>query len=221
MEIDIIYEDKDIILCRKPHGLATQTSRLGQQDMVSLLKNYRAKKKEDSFIGPVHRLDQPVEGIMVFAKTKKVAAHLSRQVANRTIGKHYYALVWADERLLDEGEIEDYLLTDKKQNVTSVVPQETEGAKRAGLHYRVLERRKDMALLDICLHTGRQHQIRVQFSSRGWPLVGDRKYGKENDSGERLALCSYGLEFIHPSTGEEVNKKLKWEEFPWIQGTFH
>ena len=119
------------------------------------------------------------------------------------------------------GELEYYLITDKKQNVTSVVPPETEGAKRAGLHYKVLERRKDMALLDICLHTGRQHQIRVQFSSRGWPLVGDHKYGKENDTGERLALCSYGLEFIHPSTGEEVNKKLKWEEFPWIQGTFH
>jgi 23S rRNA pseudouridine1911/1915/1917 synthase len=118
--LDIIYEDNDIILCRKPAGVATQTKRLGQQDMESLLKNYRAKKKEPPYIGVVHRLDQPVEGLMVFAKNQNAAASLSKQIQKKMIGKHYYA-VSAHAPAQKEGRLEDYLITDKKTNVTTVV----------------------------------------------------------------------------------------------------
>ena len=136
--IDIIYEDDDIILCRKPAGVATQTKRLGQQDMESLLKNYRAKKKEPPYIGVVHRLDQPVEGIMVFAKNQKAAAGLSKQIQQKIIGKHYYAISASspEEKC---GMLEDYLLTDKKANVTSVVEvRRPKDAKKAVLELSLI-----------------------------------------------------------------------------------
>ena len=206
--IEIIYEDRDILVCRKPAGLATQTKRLGQQDMESLLKNYRAKKGEQPYIGIVHRLDQPVEGIMVFAKNQQAAAHLSKQVQDRVIGKYYYALsVQEIDPYHTEGILEDYLVTDKKSNFTKVVdvdelrkqgkeiPKE---AKYAKLEWKQVKTSTYHTLFDIKLHTGRQHQIRVQMANVGCPLVGDSKYG---DAGEReqLALCSYKLEFEHPT----------------------
>lgn len=193
-EVEIIYEDQDIILCHKPAGIATQTKRLGQQDMESLLKNYRAKKGEPPYIGVVHRLDQPVEGIMVFAKNQKAAASLSKQVQDRMIGKYYYAV--SEKRPSEkEGVLENFLLTDKKSNITQVVES---GGKKAKLEYRVKDVKEDKTLFDIKLHTGRQHQIRVQMANAGCPLVGDSKYG-EAKSGEPLALCSYKLEFEHPT----------------------
>ena len=196
-ELEIIFEDQDILVCRKPAGVATQTKRLGQQDMESLLKNYRARKGEPPYIGVVHRLDQPVEGVMVFAKNQQAAAHLSKQVQDRVIGKHYYA-VSAGCSNENEGVLEDYLFTDKKTNFTQVVGEKTNGAKKAKLEYKVVETKDSKSLFDIKLHTGRQHQIRVQFANIGCPLIGDSKYG---DAGEReqLALCSYKLEFEHPT----------------------
>lgn len=196
-EPEIIFEDKDILVCRKPAGVATQTKRLGQQDMESLLKNYRAKKGEPPYIGIVHRLDQPVEGIMVFAKNQKAAAHLSKQVQDRVIGKYYYAISTKipSEK---EGVVENYLLTDKKVNVTKVVAVETKDAKAAKLEYRLLQSKEEKNLFDIKLYTGRQHQIRVQMANLGCSLVGDAKYGNGR-AGEQLALCSYKLEFEHPT----------------------
>jgi len=196
-EIDIIFEDQDILVCYKPAGVASQTKRLGQQDMESLLKNYRAKKGESPYIGVVHRLDQPVEGIMVFAKNQKAAANLSKQVQERMIGKYYYA-VSTHAPKEKEVTLEDYLLTDKKANVTQVVNSNCKDAKIAKLEYRVVESRDDKTLFDIKLHTGRQHQIRVQMANAGCPLVGDSKYGEMADK-EQLALCSYKLEFEHPT----------------------
>ena len=197
LNLEILFEDKDIIICRKPAGVATQTKRLGQQDMESLLKNYRAKKGEPPYIGIVHRLDQPVEGIMVFAKNQQAAAHLSKQIQDRVIGKHYYA-VSANAPKAGEGVLEDYLLTDKKSNYTQVVEVTTTGAKNAKLEYKVLETKENKTLFDIKLHTGRQHQIRVQMANEGCPLVGDSKYGEAGER-EQLALCSYKLEFEHPT----------------------
>lgn len=205
-ELEIIFEDRDILVCRKPAGVATQTKRLGQQDMESLLKNYRAKKGEPSYIGIVHRLDQPVEGLMIFAKNQQAAAHLSKQVQDRVIGKYYYAisLNMPSEK---EGVLEDYLLADKKTNFTQILNEKDEGGavtdyhrevKKAKLEYRVVESRKDKTLFDIKLHTGRQHQIRVQMAHMGCPLIGDSKYG-EAGAREQLALCSYKLEFEHPT----------------------
>ena len=220
MNLQIIHEDNDLILCYKPAGVATQTKRLGQQDMESLLKNYRAKKGEAPYIGVVHRLDQPVEGLMVFAKNQKAAAALSKQVRERLIGKYYYA-VSAHIPTQPSGVLEDYLRTDKKTNVTSVVqPLDVEKGfatdhaqdmKQAKLEYRVLESNESGALFDIKLHTGRQHQIRVQLAHMGCPLVGDSKYGSMTANGTKtqLALCSYRLEFIHPTTRKVIDFSVK------------
>lgn len=222
-DIEIIYEDNDLILCRKPAGIATQTKRLGQQDMESLLKNYRAKKGEQPYIGVVHRLDQPVEGIMVFAKNQRAAAGLSKQVQQRVIGKHYYA-VSGNAPQEPQGVLEDYLLTDKKTNYTQVievlddtwsVTDHTKDAKKAKLEYIVKESKEGKTLFDIQLHTGRQHQIRVQMAHMGCPLIGDGKYG-DGKAGARtqmhstngLALCSYRLEFEHPSTCKKMDFKI-------------
>ena len=196
-EPEILFEDNDILICHKPAGVATQTKRLGQQDMESLLKNYRAKKGEPPYIGIVHRLDQPVEGVMVLAKNQQAAAHLSKQVQDRVIGKYYYA-VSAGCPKEREGVLEDYLSTDKKTNFTQVVAAETNGAKKAKLEYKVVESKGGKTLFDIKLHTGRQHQIRVQMANAGCSLIGDSKYGDAGES-EQLALCSYKLEFEHPT----------------------
>lgn len=207
-ELKIIYEDNDILVCHKPAGVATQTKRLGQQDMESLLKNYRAKKGEPPNIWVVHRLDQPVEGVMVFEKNQKAAADLSKQVQQHVIGKYYYA-VSAYAPTERAGVLEDYLLTDKKANVTKVVAAGTKDAKLAKLEYKVIEAKEGKTLLRVKLHTGRQHQIRVQMAHMGCPLIGDSKYG-EGTNKDGLALCSYRLEFRHPGT----NKKMEFEIEP-------
>ena len=205
-EPEILFEDKDILICRKPAGVATQTKHLGQQDMESLLKNYRAKKGEPPYIGIVHRLDQPVEGLMVFAKNQQAAASLSKQVQDRVIGKYYYA-VSAGTPKVNEGVLEDMLVTDKKTNFTSIVDIDDlkkhdmnfpKDAKHAKLEYKAVDTKDGKTLFDIKLHTGRQHQIRVQMANAGCPLVGDSKYGEAGDK-EPLALCSYKLEFEHPA----------------------
>lgn len=245
MNLQIIHEDNDIIVCYKPAGVATQTKRLGQQDMESLLKNYRAKKGESPYVGVVHRLDQPVEGVMVFAKNQRAAANLSKQIQQHIIGKHYYAVsAFAPEK--KQGVLEDYLLTDKKTNHTIIVDNDNEDvmgvssreanvvkglgrsqlksaksdvqdAKYAKLEYRVVESAEvcgisEGTLFDIKLHTGRQHQIRVQMAHMGCPLVGDSKYGqasRDNVARQQLALCSYRICFTHPATGKQMDFSIK------------
>lgn len=206
---NILYEDDEIIVCVKASGVATQTKQIGQKDMESMLRTYRMQKGESSYIGVVHRLDQPVSGVMVFAKTKEAAADLSRQIAAKTADKYYYAVT---DGLPDKkaGTLEDYLLRDGRTNLSKVVSDRTNGAKRAELSYEVLEENETNAIVRIKLATGRHHQIRVQLSHAGWPIVGDRKYNfKENiaASGQKLALCSYKLSFTHPRT----KKKLTFE----------
>lgn len=211
--LKIIFEDEDIILCHKPSGIAVQSKRLGQQDMESLLRNYRAKKKEEPYIGIVHRLDQPVEGIMVFAKNQKAAANLSKQVQEHRIGKYYYALSENTPKS-ETGILENYLVTDKKINYTKVTDAQEKHAKYAKLEYKVLETQADKTLFDIRLHTGRQHQIRVQMAYMGCPLLGDAKYGSKQATGN-LMLCSYRLRFLHPVTRKEIDIRITpsfWNE---------
>ncbi len=205
----IIYEDEEIIVCRKPAGIPTQTAALGEPDMVSMLKNYRAEKKEEPYVGLVHRLDQPVEGVMLFAKTKKAAAILSKQVAMRDMEKEYYAVV-EGEPSEKEGRLTHWLLRDGKTNTSKVVDKNTSQAKEACLDYKVLGTLEAEGVLKslvcVSLHTGRHHQIRVQLSAMGYPIVGDRKYGKKNQRGYKpLSLCSYRLNFLHPKTGKEMD----------------
>ncbi len=199
---DIIYEDSAILVCRKAAGLASQTAKSGQPDLVSLLKTYRVQKKEPPYIGLVHRLDQPVCGLMVFAKTKQAAAHLSKQVSTRQITKEYLAVVCGIPSA--KGELCDFLLRDGKRNTSRVVSKETPGAKEARLSYTVVcsDVAANKSLVHIVLHTGRHHQIRVQFSHAGFPLYADTKYGQPLPKGSYcpVALCSYKLTFVHPTT---------------------
>ena len=141
MNINILYEDEEVIVCEKPAGVAAQTRRLGQADMESLLKNYRAGKGEQPYIGVVHRLDQPVRGVMVFAKTKEAAADLSRQVQTKMADKFYYAVTDGVPEQ-KKGTLEDYLLRDGKTNTSKVVSKSTEGAKSARLDYEVTAQNK-------------------------------------------------------------------------------
>ncbi len=209
MEINILYEDEYIIVCEKPAGVATQTKRLGQADMESLLKNYRVGKGETPYIGVVHRLDQPVRGVMVFAKTKEAAAGLSRQVQSKMADKFYYALTdGVPEK--KKGTLENYLLRDGKTNTSKVVSKTTEGAKLARLDYEVLAQNKTNAILRVQLDTGRHHQIRVQLSNAGIPIAGDTKYNFKAamERGQYgLALCAYKIGFKHP----ETHKKMEFE----------
>ncbi len=217
---EIIYEDDDILVCHKPAGVATQTKRLGQKDMESILKNYiavnnrKAGRMQPPYIGIVHRLDQPVEGVMVYAKTPQAAAKLSAQVKKRFVGKYYYALVQLPEGkqsmeeigLDQKGTLENEIAFDAKRNVSAVMPQKTKETKHACLDYEVVAQKGQKLLLDITLHTGRHHQIRVQLAHAGIPIVGDTKYGKY--PANQLGLCSYRISFGHPSSGTEMDYKI-------------
>ncbi len=217
---EIIYEDDDILVCHKPAGVATQTKRLGQKDMESILKNYiavnnrKAGRTQPPYIGIVHRLDQPVEGVMVYAKTPQAAAKLSTQVKKRFVGKHYYALVQLPEGkqsmeeigLDEKGTLENEIVFDAKRNISAVMPQKTKETKHACLDYEVVAQEGQKLLLDITLHTGRHHQIRVQLAHAGIPIVGDTKYGKY--PANQLGLCSYRISFGHPSSGTEMDYKI-------------
>ena len=208
---DIIYEDHALIVCYKPAGIATETKRIGQQDMVSLLRNYRMQKGEEPYIGMVHRLDQPVEGLLVFVKTKEAAVGLTRQVQAKSIGKYYYAIghCMNDGDVQPQGTLENYILFDKKRNISSVVSAGTPQAKTAVLDYRVIGQKEKNICFAITLHTGRHHQIRAQFANLGYPLLGDAKYGEKEPEIHQLALCSCRLAFEHPVTGEKLDFSVK------------
>ena len=214
MQPAIIYEDEDIIVCKKPAGVATQTRRIGQADMESLLKNYRASKGELPYIGVVHRLDQPVEGIMVFAKNKEAAADLSRQIKTKLADKYYYAMTdGVPEK--KKGTLEDELLQNGKTNTSEVVERGTPQAKHASLSYEVVEQDGKHAVLRIKLDTGRHHQIRVQLVEmlgcgevvKGCVDCYPNKRESIAPSGGQLALCSFKIAFRHPKT----HRKLEFE----------
>lgn len=222
MQRNIVFEDEHIIVVYKPAGIATQTARLGQQDMVSELKNYLSHKEENKgkgepYLGLVHRLDQPVAGILVFAKTKQAAASLSRQITDGVFHKYYYAVIYG-KPTKEKDKLTDYLYKDGKTNMSMVVREGFPEAKKAVLSYKlvrtlmVLEVFQEASLMEIELFTGRHHQIRVQMANAGMALVGDSKYGTEKDKEfakeigcRNVALCAYKLKFNHPKTGKEVS----------------
>ena len=205
MEIDILYEDGQLLVCRKPAGVPVQSGKVGQKDMVSILRNYRNGKEGDTYIGLVHRLDQPVQGVMVFAKTKMAAAGLSRQITDGRMKKQYLA-VTCGKPMKKQGALVDYLLKDGRTNTSSIVPEGTKGAKRAELRYRIIAETPGYALAEIDLLTGRHHQIRVQMAGAGMPLAGDRKYNL-SDAGQTekyVALAAHRLSFEHPVLKKEI-----------------
>ena len=211
----ILYEDKEIIVCHKAAGIAVQSARIGMPDMESTLKNYLVAKKPGKmpYLGVVHRLDQPVEGILVFGKTPEAAKSLSAQITAGKMEKIYLAVTYGKQAEAGKKEkvLEDYLKKDGKSNTSSVVNAHTPGAKKARLSYEVLGEAVDAIsgkkkwLLRIHLDTGRHHQIRVQMAHAGMPLAGDRKYGAGTNvtiGAGSLALCAASLTFFHPITGK-------------------
>ena len=212
----ILYEDPQIIVCYKESGLPVQSARIGTKDMVSLLKNYlweQGGKKKEPYLGVVHRLDQPVEGVLVFARTPEAAKELSRQISDGNMRKMYRAVVRkTKEGIPEEGILTDFLLKDGKTNSSRVVSKGTAGAKKAILKYQILDCPEEGKMLaGIELHTGRHHQIRVQMANAGMPLLGDRKYGssKREEIGGQLALCAVSLSFSHPKTGKKMEFSCK------------
>ncbi|MDO4474122.1 MAG: RluA family pseudouridine synthase [Eubacteriales bacterium] len=211
--LNILFEDDDIIVCVKPHGLATQTKKTGTPDLEHMLLNHIARADTGSrpYIAVIHRLDQPVSGILVFAKNKSAAAALSRQIISSGFGKHYLALVDGCPKE-SSGDLTDYLVKDGRTNTSRVCSPDTPGARIAKLHYEVLEKTSDkQTRLKITLDTGRHHQIRVQLSHLGCPIAGDTKYNPaaSNIRGyQELKLCAYRLTFRHPRTGESMHFEI-------------
>lgn len=216
MNLSIIYEDKDLIICHKPSGVPAQTSRLSTPDMVSLLKNYLAEKSSsgpEPYLGIIHRLDQPVEGLLLFAKNPYAAKVLSQEISDGTMEKSYLA-VTETPPVPPEGSLTDYLVKDSRTNMSVIAAPDTPGAKRATLSYRTLNAGADGALVEILLETGRHHQIRVQLSHAGFPLKGDTKYhpveGKPT-AHVPIALCAYKLKLIHPANEKPMTFTVKPE----------
>ena len=211
--MDVIFEDESILVCYKPAGVATQTRNIGEKDMVSEVNNYLVSKGEKPTAHVVHRLDQPVEGVMVFAKTKEAASALTKQLTSHNFQKRYYAII-TRESFPDEGHLVDYIVKDNRTNLSKVVSKSDPRAKKAELKYRTIDRWDDRKLLDIELFTGRHHQIRLQLASRTAPILGDAKYGGIS-TGRNLALCSWFISFTHPTTGASMTftVKPKGEDF--------
>lgn len=238
MRAQIVYEDRDVLVIQKPAGLATQTAKVGQQDVVSELKNYlwQQYKAENSmpqsewepYLGIVHRLDQPVEGLLVFAKSKRAAAALTAQLSSgkdseeRTLHKCYYG-VFCGKAADKSGELADDIYRNnsgKAEIVESDTQKKVPQAKRAVLRYRILQekvvRERTLSLAEIQIETGRFHQIRAQMAHAGMSLLGDIKYGddasrviSEQLNIRNVALCAFRLEFLHPETKEKLSFQMK------------
>ncbi len=196
---NILYEDNHIIVVDKKINIPVQEDESKDLDLLTIIKKYlkdKYKKHGNVYLGLVHRLDRPVGGVMVFAKTSKAAARLSEQVRTHKISKKYYAVV--EGNLAKEGTLKDYLLKDRNHNIVKVDSR----GKEAELSYKLICSKQNLNLVDIDLKTGRSHQIRVQFASRNNPLYGDQKYNRQAHVGEQIALYAYSLSLYHPITKE-------------------
>ena len=228
MELNIIYEDKDILICFKPAGIATQTAKLSSQDMVSLVKNYLAKQGagKSPYVGIIHRLDQPVSGLLVFAKNQEAAASLSKQIQDGNANKDYVALC-SGTLEVKSGTIVHYIMKDSVTKLAKVIGEEQfiknkeTSYKKAVLTYEIEKEFEDSSLIKVHLQTGRFHQIRAQFSFIGHALLGDTKYGTAMSRElsmkkriNRIALCAYRLVLKHPTTGEEMEFLLDEKYLP-------
>lgn len=217
--LNIIYEDNHIIVVEKPVNIPSQGDKTGDLDMLTLIKQYikeKYNKPGEVYLGLVHRLDRPVGGVMVFAKTSKAASRLSEQVRVKDFKKKYLVVV-NGKMDKQKGILEDYLLKNEKANMSKVVKEGTKNSKLASLEYEVLKYNSeiDLSVLKIDLHTGRHHQIRVQLSSRNHSIYGDQKYGGRGH-GKQIALWAYELTLLHPITKESMTFKV----LPKINGTW-
>ena len=215
--VKIIYEDTEKLIVEKPAGVLTQSARSFDTDLVSEVLTYRRSKKETAYAAVINRLDRPVGGLVLFAKTKQAAARLSKEMQQNTLNKQYYALIC--------GKPEQ---SKAKANLSKVVSKESKEAKRAELEYEVLKtvyvqahEQMPVTLVKIHLITGRHHQIRVQFASRGLPLLGDTRYGGQTEADCRMALQKSGKPLIQRyeialcAYALTVDKKTYELALPW------
>ena len=198
----ILYEDNHVLVAVKPPNMLSQADSTGDPDILSLLKDYLKEKYHkpgNVYLGLVHRLDRPVGGLMVFARTSKAAARLDAQMREHEMGREYLCVTTGD--VDDEFTLTDYLIHDEIKNREVVCEADTRGGKLAILHGRCIDRREGTSLCAIRLETGRKHQIRAQMSNIGAPLWGDNRYGT-GIPGQQIALWGYKLVFRHPTVGE-------------------
>ncbi len=206
-DLKVLYEDNHIIVVEKKPNIPSQADKTNDIDMLTIVKQYikeKYNKPGEVYLGLIHRLDRPVGGVMVFARTSKAAARLSEEVRDKVFKKKYLAII--DGRFEQEKDrLEDYLLKNEKNNLSKVVKEGTKNAKLASLDYEELTYNEEtnLSVLKIDLHTGRHHQIRVQLSSRGHSIYGDQKYGVRG-RGKQIALWAYSLKIVHPITKEEM-----------------
>lgn len=215
----ILYEDNHLLVVEKPENLPVQADASGDPDLLSVCKAYIKEayhKPGEAYLGLVHRLDRPVGGVMVFAKTSKAAGRLTSQFKDRTAHKRYVAIVEGNAPA--SSECVDWLYKDERTNTTRVVPEGTDGAKKAILRYRTLARENGTSILDVELLTGRPHQIRVQLSSRGLPILGDMRYNPNAKPGTQIRLWAYTLTVKHPTLGEPMTfwSIPAWREYPAV-----
>ena len=209
-KLNLIFEDNHIIVVEKPVNIPSQQDKTGDIDMITIIKEYlkeKYNKPGNVYLGLVHRLDRPVGGVMVFAKTSKAAARLSEQVRNKELKKTYLAIV--DGKFEEKnGVLENYLLKNERTNTSKIVEEGTKNSKYAKLEYDVLKYNEEtnLSLVKIKLHTGRHHQIRVQFAGIKHSLYGDQKYGTRG-RGKQICLWANELSFKHPISKEYVTFK--------------
>lgn len=208
-DVKILFEDNHILVVTKPQNLPVQKDESGDEDLLTLLKQYlveKYNKSGDAYLGLVHRLDRPTGGVMVFAKTSKAASRLCEQVKDGEVEKKYFAIVCGIPRDKQKKLI-CHLKKDSKTNNVKIVPALTEGAKYAELDYKILDTKQNYSLLAVNLVTGRGHQIRVQMAGMGNPIAGDFRYGEEKI---KIPLCLWAVElkFNHPVSGERLVFKV-------------
>ncbi len=220
MKIKVLYEDNHLLVVEKPVNMPVQKDISGDDDLLTVLKTYikgKYNKPGDVYLGLVHRLDRPVGGVMVFARTSKAASRLSEQIRKREVKKTYLAVAQGQLSSLC-GTLNDYLYKDRDSNTVQVVSKDTAESREAILQYQVMECRENKTLLKVDLETGRSHQIRVQLSNFGHPLTGDIKYGQKGQKGftNSLALWSYTFTLSHPVRKEIMNFTcVPPNSYPW------
>ena len=211
--IKILYEDNHLLVVEKPINIPVQSDISGDDNLLDMLKRFikdKYSKKGNAYLGLVHRLDRPVGGVMVFAKTSKAAERLSNQIKNHIFKKEYHAIICGN--INKKGNFIDRLIKNEKNNKVSVNP----GGKEARLSYEKIDFKDNLSLVRVHLETGRSHQIRVQFSHHGYPLYGDQKYNKGSKTGQQIALWATKLTIIHPITKEELTFESKYpDKYPW------
>ena len=215
--VKVLYEDNHIIVAIKPEGVLSQSDGSSAPDMLTILKAYikeEYSKPGEVYLGLVHRLDRPVSGVMVFARTSKAASRLSEQIRTRKVEKIYRCVV--NGILEGEGRLENFISKDEDKNIVTVIDKEKPGFKASYLDYKALASKGGLTLAEVKLGTGRSHQIRAQMAHFGYPLIGDQKYGDKDKRCKDIALEAYKLSFEHPVKREFITFEAPIPSgYPW------